>query len=400
MPKPSVATGIVFGAIGGVTTMLANAGGPAWQIHLLPQKIEKLPYIGTVSILFAASNLVKIPGFATLGYLTRENMLVGLTLVPIAVAVELCRHLAGAARLDRDVLPHRLCADVRHRGRADPQLGRRFVVALRPGARMTRHAGNRVARRSRCLRSNSSRMTIITDPLFYLVAIPAVIFLGLSKGGFSGIGMVSTPLLALIMPPLEAAAMLLPIILVQDAFSVWVYRRVWDPWNLKVMMPGCVSASARPGCSRLMCPTGAIRLVVGLIALGFVAYALLRHCLPGEPPRPRASHGVFWGALSGFTTTLIQIGAPPYYAFVLPQRLPKMIYVGTTVMFFAAANMMKVVPYFALGQFSTAGLRPRSRCSRWRSPATILGIWLVRVTPEAMFYQITNVIVFAARAAS
>ena len=87
-----------------------------------------------------------------------------------------------------------------------------------------------------------------------------------------------------------------------------------------------------------------------------MAYAALRHWLPGEPPKPRASHGVFWGALSGFTTTLIQIGAPPYYAFVLPQRLPKMIYVGTTVMFFAAANVMKIAPYMALGQFSTAGL--------------------------------------------
>lgn len=85
MPKPSVATGVIFGALGGVTTMLANAGGPAWQIHLLPQKLEKLPYIGTVSILFAASNLVKIPGFLTLGFLTRDNLLVGLTLVPIAL---------------------------------------------------------------------------------------------------------------------------------------------------------------------------------------------------------------------------------------------------------------------------------------------------------------------------
>ena len=73
-------------AAGGVTTMLANGGGPAWQIHLLPQKIEKLPYIGTLSILFAASNLVKVPGFATLGFVTAENMLVGLALVPIAVA--------------------------------------------------------------------------------------------------------------------------------------------------------------------------------------------------------------------------------------------------------------------------------------------------------------------------
>ena len=63
-------------------------------------------------------------------------------------------------------------------------------------------------------------MIIITDPLFYLFAIPAVIMLGLSKGGFSGVGMVSTPLLALVMPPLEAAAMLLPILLLQDAISV------------------------------------------------------------------------------------------------------------------------------------------------------------------------------------
>jgi uncharacterized membrane protein YfcA len=83
-------------------------------------------------------------------------------------------------------------------------------------------------------------MTIITDPLFYLFAVPAVVFLGLAKGGFSGVGMISTPLLALVMSPLEAAALLLPILLVQDAFSVWIYRRVWDPWNLKVLIPGAV----------------------------------------------------------------------------------------------------------------------------------------------------------------
>ena len=85
MPKPSATTGVICGALGGVTTMLANAGGPSWQIHLPPQKFEKLPYIGTLSILFAASNVVKVPGFLTLGYLTRDNLLVGLTLVPIAL---------------------------------------------------------------------------------------------------------------------------------------------------------------------------------------------------------------------------------------------------------------------------------------------------------------------------
>jgi uncharacterized membrane protein YfcA len=237
-------------------------------------------------------------------------------------------------------------------------------------------------------------MTLIADPLFYLVAIPAVVFLGLSKGGFSGIGMVSTPLLALILPPLEAAAILLPIILIQDAMSVWVYRRMWDPWNLKVMLPGCVLGIGAAWLFAAYVSNGAIKLAVGLIALGFVAYAVFRHYLPGEPPKPRASHGVFWGGLSGFTTTLIQIGAPPYYAFVLPQRLPKMIYVGTTVMFFAAANVMKVVPYFALGQFSTLGLATSFALFPLAIACNALGIWLVRVTPEALFYQLTNVIVF------
>jgi uncharacterized membrane protein YfcA len=84
-PRPNAATAVIFGMIGGVTTMLANAGGPAWQMHLLPQKIDKLQYVGTVAILFAASNIIKIPGFATLGFLTRENLMVGLALIPIAI---------------------------------------------------------------------------------------------------------------------------------------------------------------------------------------------------------------------------------------------------------------------------------------------------------------------------
>jgi uncharacterized membrane protein YfcA len=250
-----------------------------------------------------------------------------------------------------------------------------------------------VARRPH-LGFNRAGMTVITDPLFYVVAIPAVIFLGLSKGGFSGVGMVSTPMLAIMMPPLEAAAILLPIILLQDIISVWVYRRVWDPWNLKVMIPGCVVGVGFAWLFAAYVSTGAIRLVVGLIALGFVGYALFRHWLPGEPPRPRATHGVFWGALSGFTTTLIQIGAPPYYAFVLPQRLPKMIYVGTTVMFFAAANAMKIVPYMALGQFSAAGFSTSLALFPLAIASNFVGIWLVRITPEGIFYQITNVIVF------
>jgi uncharacterized membrane protein YfcA len=236
-------------------------------------------------------------------------------------------------------------------------------------------------------------MTIITDPWFYLVAVPAVMCLGLSKGGFSSIGMIATPLVAIVMGPLEAAALLLPIILVQDAMSVWIYRRTWDAWNLKVMIPGSVLGIAGAGVLAAQVSDGVIRLVVGLIALGLVAYMFARAGLPGESAQPRASHGVFWGALSGFTTTLIQIGAPPYFAFVLPQRLPKMVYVGTTVMFFASANVMKIVPYLALGQFSTRGLATSLALFPLAIVFNALGIYLVRITPETLFYRITNLLV-------
>ncbi len=236
-------------------------------------------------------------------------------------------------------------------------------------------------------------MTFITDPVFYLFAVPAVFMLGLSKGGFSGIGMVATPLLALLLPPLQAAAILLPIILLQDALSCWVYRRVWDPWNLKVMLPGAVIGVAVAWLFAAHVSDAMVRLVVGLIALGFALNAWLRRKRVDEIAQPKASHGFLWGGMAAFTSTVIQIGGPPYFAFVLPQRLEKMIYVGTTVWFFALVNAMKVVPYFALGQFSTAGLVTSALLFPLAIVSNMFGIWLVRVTPEALFYKITNVLV-------
>lgn len=238
-------------------------------------------------------------------------------------------------------------------------------------------------------------MTIITDPLFYLLAVPAVIFLGLSKGGFSGIGMVSTPLLALALPPLQAAAILLPIILLQDALSCWIYRRNWDPWNLKVMLPGAVIGVGAAWLLAAYVSEGTVRLVVGLIALGFAFNAWwFRNVKPTDLPPPRAALGTMWGGMAGFTSTLIQIGGPPYYAFVLPQRLEKMLYVGTTVWFFGLVNAMKVAPYFGLGQFSTAGLATSVALFPLAIASNVLGVWLVRVTPEALFYKLTHVLVF------
>ena len=96
---------------------------------------------------------------------------------------------------------------------------------------------------------------MITDPVFYLFAVPAVLALGLSKGGFAGVGLLATPLVSLYLHPLEAAALLLPILICQDIIAVWWYRHDWDAWNLKVLLPGAVIGMASAGCWPRACRT-------------------------------------------------------------------------------------------------------------------------------------------------
>jgi hypothetical protein len=226
---------------------------------------------------------------------------------------------------------------------------------------------------------------VITDPVFYLLALPAVTVLGLGKGGFAGIGMAAAPLLSLYIPPLQAAAILLPILLCQDVISVWTYRRDWDAWNVKVMTLGALIGLGAAWVFAAFVPDAAIRLIVGLIGVSFVLNAWFGRPKLKAPTVPR---GMFWGALSGFTSTLIQAGAPPFSVFVLPQRLPKMTLVGTMTIFFAITNSMKVAPYFALGQFSTATLGTSALLLPLAITTNFAGIWLVRVTPVEVFYRI------------
>ena len=232
---------------------------------------------------------------------------------------------------------------------------------------------------------------IISDPYFYCAAIPAVIFLGLAKGGFSGVGTAATPLLALYLPPLEAAALLLPILVSQDLISIYVYRRDWDASNLKILLPGAVVGMAFGWLIASHVSDNAVRLAVGVIGVVFVANLWLRRAVI-EPRRMSAASGVFWGALSGFTSFMTQGGGPPFQVYVLPQRLPKLMLVGTTTMFFAAVNAMKIVPYFMLGQFSPRNLSTSLALVPIAIAANFAGIWLVQRTPTEVFYRLAYVL--------
>ena len=133
--------------------------------------------------------------------------------------------------------------------------------------------------------------------------------------------------------------------------------------------------------------------MVGIIGVAFVLYTWLGR-VPAQPKKPRAAAGVFWGALTGITSTLAQAGAPPYQMFMLPQKLDKLTLVGTTLIFFAALNWMKLVPYFALGQFTAQNLATSALLLPLAIAANFFGIWLVRRVPHETFYKIAYALMF------
>lgn len=237
-------------------------------------------------------------------------------------------------------------------------------------------------------------MPYITDPVFYLVAIPAVIALGLSKGGFSGLGTMAAPLMAIAVSPVQAIGILTPILLTQDVVTIWHYWRTWDTRILKIMVPGQIAGVCVAWAIAAYVPDSAIRLAVGAIAVSFALSQWF-----GMPARVASAHppviaGRLWGAAAGFTSFIANSGGPPFQIYVLPQKLDKETFVGTYSLFFALGNALKVVPYFLLGQLNPTNLSTSALLLPLAVATNIAGVWLVRRTPTAFFYKVVYILIF------
>ena len=231
---------------------------------------------------------------------------------------------------------------------------------------------------------------IATGLAFYLAAIPAAILVGAAKGGLPAIGMLAVPVLSLAISPIAAAGLLLPIFVVTDIFGVIAYRRHYSRRNLAILIPGCTLGVGIGWATAALVSEGAVTLLIGLIGLGFVLHSWLRN--GGGPAQPAsAPRGLAWGALAGFTSFVSHSGAPPYQVYVLPQRLEKMAYAGTTTILFAVVNAEKLVPYWALGQLSLANLRAAAILFPVGIASTLATVRLVRRLPDRMFFVFVQV---------
>ena len=240
---------------------------------------------------------------------------------------------------------------------------------------------------------------MIADPLFVAVAIPAVIFAGVSKGGFgSGAAFAATPVLALVSDPGVALGVMLPLLMLVDVVTLRPYWRQWSWPDARVLVLGGVPGVALGALLWSIAPDDVFRVLIGIVSLGFVAWqiagrrSVVRPAIRALPPWV----GLTTGAISGFTSFVSHAGGPPVAVYLLTRGLPKTTYQATTVLTFWAVNIAKAVPYAFLGIFTAETLW----ANLWLAPFALVGAYLGvkahRLVPERLFFGITYVMLTGA----
>ncbi len=234
---------------------------------------------------------------------------------------------------------------------------------------------------------------------FYPLAIFVVLLVGIAKGGFAGgVGSLSVPLLALIIDPRIAAAIMLPIICVMDLFAVHTYRGEYDRANLKTLIPSGLLGVFLGAITFQFMNVAMIKLIIGVIAVYFVinyCYGLSRKTThinkPGNP-----YYGSFWGTIGGFTSCIAHAGGPPLSVYLLPQRLDKRIFAGTMVIFFIVINYSKLVPYYWLGLLQFPQLKISLLLLPLAPVGVWMGSWLTSRVNQAVFYRLSYIFLLLA----
>lgn len=228
---------------------------------------------------------------------------------------------------------------------------------------------------------------LITDPFFYAVSIPAVLLLGVSKSGFgAGFGSLAVPLMALAVTVPQAAAILMPVLLVMDLLGMAAFRKDVDRALLKFLLPFGLAGIVLGALLFKVLEARLVAGVVGLVTLLFLAQRLLFPPRADSPPPPKWL-GAILTATSGFTSFIAHAGGPPINAYVIPMKLRPVLFTGTMAFFFFFINLSKWVPYAWLGLLD------------WRNMATSLallpfapvGVWVgVRIAHRinpTLFYR-------------
>lgn len=235
---------------------------------------------------------------------------------------------------------------------------------------------------------------LLSDPFFYLCAIPAVLLYGMSKGGLgSGPAVLAVPLLTLAVEPVRAAAIMLPILCVMDLFAIWSFRRNYDAAQLRIMLPGGIAGIVIASLLLGRMSSDAMRIVVGVIAVTFCFHYWLAPAATSAR-RPGRIAGYFWSCVSGITSTQLHAGGPPANIYLLRQGLDVMRLMGTMAMFFGILNYLKLIPYALLGQLGQPNLMQSLVLIPLAPIGVRIGYWSLNRIEPRLFYRVLYLMLF------
>jgi hypothetical protein len=233
-----------------------------------------------------------------------------------------------------------------------------------------------------------------SDPSFIVVALIAALTIGLSKGGLPVVAMLSVPLLSQFISPVTAAALTLPIYVVSDIYGIYLYRHHFSRRNLLVLVPAGIGGVCVGWAAFTVVSDRLVVLIIGILGLMFCVTSFVRRRREIRPREADLPRGILFGMMSGFTSFIAHAGAPPYQMYVVPQRLDKLVYAGTSTILFAILNAAKLIPYWSLGQFSEGNVV----LGILLVPAALFGAYagsrIIRVIPQALFYDLVQAALF------
>lgn len=232
------------------------------------------------------------------------------------------------------------------------------------------------------------------DPVLFALLFVAAFLVGLSKGGLPAVAMLSVPILSLYMSPLVAAVLLLPIYILSDLVSVWLYRREFSLENIRILVPAGVLGVVIGWATAARVSDQMVALLIGAMGICFCIYTWCKKPSDKPPARATLGKGLFWGTLSGFTSFVSHAGAPPFQIYTLPQRLPKMVFAGTTTLVFAAVNLAKVIPYSNLHPYTESTLKVSALLIPIAAVGTIIGKKLIERLSEKWFFLAVQIALF------
>lgn len=211
--------------------------------------------------------------------------------------------------------------------------------------------------------------------LLVLIVAAASLLIGLSKGGMgAALVILVTPLLTLVMTVPQAVGTSLPLLMIADAVALWMYWNTWDKRIIRLLLPTAVIGIIVGTTLLKTLPDLTLRHLLGVFTLLFVGYRVLSERLRSTHYQPQSWHGYAAGAATGLGSALANAGAPPFMVYMLLQDISPTTFVGTTTLFFAIVNGLKVPAQVLTGLFDLHDLL----AVVWALPLIPLGVWLGR----------------------